>query len=78
MTLLRTWVRQHTDGTARVGQFERLAERVADRELDRFFRVWLHSKHRPRVSERNGFPEILLDGRPDSARAARPDYPARY
>lgn len=63
MTLLRTWVRRHADGTARVPQFERLAQRVAQRDLDRLFRVWLHSTHKPRVSKRNGFPDSMLDRR---------------
>lgn len=65
--LLRRWIRAHADGNARVVQFERLAERVAGRDLDRLFRVWLHSTQRPRVSKRNGFPAIMLDGRPDTA-----------
>jgi aminopeptidase N len=63
LRLLRTWVRQHGDATARVPQFERLAEQVSGLQLDRFFRVWLRTTHRPAVSERNGFPAALL-GRP--------------
>ena len=60
MRLIRRWVREHADGTARVSQFERLAERVSGRQLDRVLRVWLHSTHKPRVSRRNGFPALLL------------------
>jgi aminopeptidase N len=51
--LMRTWARTG-DGTT--GEFTRLAEVVSGQQLDRFFRVWLFQRSRPRPTVANGFP----------------------
>jgi aminopeptidase N len=43
----RTWVNRHRDGTATTADFVRLASEVAGRDLDGFFRPWLHGKKTP-------------------------------
>ena len=52
--LMRTWVKQHADGTARIGQFRALAEQVSGQKLGRFFRVWLFTPERPARTKANG------------------------
>jgi aminopeptidase N len=52
--LLRTWVEQHGEGTGRVGQLKRMAERVSGEQLDGFFRVWLFTPEKPRRTAANG------------------------
>ncbi|HEX2175223.1 MAG TPA: M1 family metallopeptidase [Nocardioidaceae bacterium] len=53
--LMRRWVRDN-DGNGSTAEFSALAERVSGRQLDRFFRVWLFTKARPRPTVANGFP----------------------
>jgi aminopeptidase N len=52
--VLRLWVKQHADGTARIGQFRRLAEQVSGQKLGRFFTVWLFTPERPARTKANG------------------------
>ncbi len=53
-TVLRVWVQQHRGGTARVGQFERLAARISGQDLHGFFDAWLHTRTRPAATADNG------------------------
>ncbi len=53
-TLLRQWVVHHAGGTARVGQFERLAESISGQDLASFFDAWLMATHRPAHTAANG------------------------
>jgi len=46
-SLLRSWVAEHRHGTVTTEAFVALAERVAARPLDGFFRLWLHEKPLP-------------------------------
>ena len=52
--LLRTWVERRGDGNGRVSQFERLAEEVSGKQLDRFFDTWLRSGRKPARTAANG------------------------
>lgn len=45
--LLRSWARSHRYGTATTEDFVGLAERVSGRDLQEFFRVWLHTAEKP-------------------------------
>jgi aminopeptidase N len=54
LTLLRTWVLQHSDSTGTVEQFEALAEQFSGQDLDGFFGAWLHSGTRPARTVANG------------------------
>ncbi len=54
LTLLRTWVTQHSDSTGTVEEFEALAEQVSGQDLDAFFGAWLHSSTRPARTAANG------------------------
>ena len=53
-TLLRTWVVDHSGGTARIGQFERLAETVSGQHLASFFDAWLMTARKPAYTAANG------------------------
>ncbi|WP_148614527.1 M1 family metallopeptidase [Nocardioides rubriscoriae] len=52
--LLRTWTRDHRYGNGSTRSFLALAERVAGRRLDRFFRVWLRAPRPPAPTRANG------------------------
>jgi aminopeptidase N len=52
--LLRAWVSERGEGNGRVGQFERLAERVSGERLDGFFDAWLFTGRKPARTEANG------------------------
>ncbi len=52
--VLRTWVDRRGDRTGRVGQFERLAERVSGERLDGFFDAWLFTGSKPERTGANG------------------------
>lgn len=52
--VLRRWVADRADATGRIGQFRRLAERTSGKDLDGFFRAWLHAPQRPRKTRANG------------------------
>ena len=52
--LLRTWVQRNGDGTARVGELERLAEEVSGERLGRFFDAWLRAGRKPARTAANG------------------------
>ena len=54
LSLLRTWVQQHSDGNATVEQFEALAEQVSGQDLGGFFDAWLHTGARPARTAANG------------------------
>jgi aminopeptidase N len=54
LTLLRTWVTQHSDSTGTVEEFEALAEQVGGQDLDAFFGAWLHTSTRPARTATNG------------------------
>jgi aminopeptidase N len=43
----RAWVHRHQDSTATTADFVRLASEVAGRDLDGFFRAWLHDTRTP-------------------------------
>lgn len=45
--LERAWVGVHRDGVAGTADFQRLASRIADRDLDAFFRAWLYAVKTP-------------------------------
>ena len=45
--LLRAWYVAHRDGTATTDDFVALAERIAHRQLDTFFRIWLYTPGKP-------------------------------
>ncbi|WP_323793322.1 M1 family metallopeptidase [Nocardioides sp.] len=53
-SVLRTWVRERRYGNGTVGAFQRLAESKSDRDLDRFFRVWLEQRRPPARTKANG------------------------
>lgn len=46
--LLRAWATRHRHGTATIGEFEALAQRVSGRHLQHFFDVWLRTPGKPR------------------------------
>jgi aminopeptidase N len=52
--LLRTWVRDHRDGTATVALFETQAETVSGEQLDGFFDAWLRNGVPPAGTPANG------------------------
>ena len=52
--ILRTWVRDHRDGTATVAEFETHAERVSGQRLDGFFQAWLRAPRPPADTRANG------------------------
>ena len=52
--MLRAWVSERGEGNGRVGQLERLAERVSGERLDGFFDAWLFSSRKPARTEANG------------------------
>lgn len=54
LTLLRSWVAQHSDSTGTVEQFQALAEQVGGQDLDEFFGAWLRSGTRPAPTVANG------------------------
>ena len=45
--IVRVWTRTHADGNGTTEQFERLAERISDRDLDSLFSDWLDRHTRP-------------------------------
>ncbi|WP_159773753.1 M1 family metallopeptidase [Streptomyces sp. HM190] len=45
--LQRAWVAVHRDGVASTADFQRLATRIAGRDLDAFFQGWLHGERTP-------------------------------
>jgi aminopeptidase N len=47
--LLKTWTRQHKDGTATTDQFIALAERISGKQLDGLFQTWLYTAGKPAV-----------------------------
>ncbi|WP_149261099.1 M1 family metallopeptidase [Actinomadura sp. K4S16] len=47
LRLVRTWVAEKRYGNGSTGEFEALAERISGRDLDAFFKVWLHSPGKP-------------------------------
>ncbi len=49
---LRTWVDEHRDGSAGTADLRALVERVAERDLERFFDTWVSTEQRP-----DSFPE---------------------
>ena len=51
---LRAWVSERGEGNGRVGQLERLAERVSGERLDGFFDAWLFRSRKPARTEANG------------------------
>jgi len=53
-TVLKTWVVDHAGSTARIGQFERLAETISGQDLSSFFAAWLMTDHRPAHTAANG------------------------
>ncbi|WP_147455961.1 M1 family metallopeptidase [Nocardioides mangrovicus] len=56
LRIMRSWAREHRYANGRISQFVALAERVSGKRLDRFFRVWLFTAHRPAPTVANGFP----------------------
>jgi aminopeptidase N len=48
LRLLRRWVAEHRHGSATIGDFEILVERICGRGLDRFFDQWLFQRGKPR------------------------------
>jgi aminopeptidase N len=52
--VLRTWVAERGEGNGRIGQFERLAERVSGERLDGFFDAWLFTGRKPTATKSNG------------------------
>ena len=47
LLILRTWVTEHRHGSADIGEFIALAERVSGRDLGRFFHRWLFRRGKP-------------------------------
>jgi aminopeptidase N len=47
--LLRLWTTEHRHGTATIGQFTDLAERVSGRNLEPLFQRWLYQRGKPRA-----------------------------
>ncbi len=45
--LLRTWVEEHSVGSASTADFVALAERVSGEQLDDLFQAWLYADHLP-------------------------------
>ncbi|MFF3871166.1 M1 family metallopeptidase [Streptomyces sp. NPDC001978] len=45
--LERVWAQTHRDGTVTTADFERLASRIAGRDLSAFFNAWLYSEKTP-------------------------------
>lgn len=54
--ILQAWTRIHRFQSEPTLSFEVLAERLSGQDLGAFFKVWLHSAHRPAPIPRNGFP----------------------
>ena len=52
--LLRTWVRERSEGTGRIGQFRQLAEEISGKQLDGFFKAWLFTGEKPAKTKANG------------------------
>ncbi len=48
LRILRRWYAENRDGNVTTADFIALSERVSDRRLDRFFRVWLFRDGKPR------------------------------
>lgn len=48
LRLLRRWVAAHEDGSASIGEFTALAERLSGRDLDPLFQHWLYQRGKPR------------------------------
>ncbi|GGS09037.1 metallopeptidase [Streptomyces humidus] len=46
--ILRAWAQQHRYGHGTSAQFERLAERLSGKNLDRLFTTWLYTQGKPR------------------------------
>jgi len=47
LRLLRRWVAGHEYGSADIGEFKDLAERISGQNLDRFFQRWLYQRGKP-------------------------------
>ncbi len=47
LRLLRRWVADHEYGSASIGEFVDLAERLSGRDLDPLFRRWLYKRGKP-------------------------------
>jgi aminopeptidase N len=45
--ILRTWVAQHSYGTATTEQFIALSEQISGQSLDSFFQTWLYTRGKP-------------------------------
>ena len=54
-TLLKTWVKDHTDANGSIAQFETLAGSVSNQNLDSFFKAWLLTGKKPAKTKKNGF-----------------------
>ncbi len=52
--VLRTWARTHRHGNGSVHQFEQLAEKLSDEQLDGFFDAWLRAPRPPAETRANG------------------------
>ncbi|NYV75885.1 M1 family metallopeptidase, partial [Streptomyces sp. UH6] len=70
----RAWVHRHRDGTATTADFVRLASEIAGRDLDGFFRAWLHDTRTPPMP---GHPDWTsdapkADGKPAAGRTVVP------
>lgn len=48
LRLLRRWVAGHEYGSANIGEFKALAERLSGRDLDGLFQRWLYQRGKPR------------------------------
>lgn len=48
-TILRTWVAEHTGGSARIGDFIGLSERISGKPLQELFTTWLFTAGKPAV-----------------------------
>lgn len=51
--LLRTWVQDRSHGSN--AEFAELAEQISGEDLDSFFRAWLYTGKRPKMTETNGW-----------------------
>ncbi|HET6499883.1 MAG TPA: M1 family metallopeptidase [Amycolatopsis sp.] len=68
-TILRTWVAEHSGGSARISDFIALAERVSGKPLQELFTTWLFTVGKPAVGP-NGTPSAgvttFASARPES------------
>lgn len=52
--ILRTWLAERGGGTGSSAQFEELAERISEEDLDGFFTAWLRTGPKPADTQENG------------------------